>query len=102
LSRDGEHDRALRVADAKRLESVDRAASLIARIFVNIVTGEQKEPWFLSLNPNGRIPALVDHDRFDGAASAGSTTAHKGGPPGVPFQAAGLLRGGSRKIRAVS
>lgn len=26
---------------------------------------EQREPWYTKLNPNGRIPAIVDHDNED-------------------------------------
>ena len=33
---------------------------------VNIMTDDQKTPEFLSLNPNGKIPALIDPDGFGG------------------------------------
>lgn len=32
---------------------------------IDISTNIQKEPWFIKLNPNGRIPVLVDHSRND-------------------------------------
>ncbi len=32
---------------------------------LDISTNVQKEDWFLKINPNGRIPAIVDHDNDD-------------------------------------
>lgn len=32
---------------------------------VNWLAGEQKRPEYLRLNPNGRIPTIVDHDNGD-------------------------------------
>jgi len=29
---------------------------------INLEKKEQKEPWYLKLNPNGRIPTIIDHD----------------------------------------
>lgn len=32
---------------------------------IALTKGEQKEEWYLKLNPNGRIPTIVDHDNED-------------------------------------
>ncbi len=33
---------------------------------VDITVGEQNEAWFLAINPNGRIPAIIDRNGPDG------------------------------------
>ncbi|KAH7027894.1 glutathione S-transferase [Microdochium trichocladiopsis] len=38
---------------------------------INIMKNTQKEPWFTAISPNGRIPAIVDHDRNDFAVFEG-------------------------------
>jgi glutathione S-transferase len=48
---------------------------------VNIMKNTQKEPWYTALNPNGRIPTIVDHDRngfavFEGLAILSYLTRH--------------------------
>ncbi|KAH7312231.1 glutathione S-transferase [Stachybotrys elegans] len=46
---------------------------------IDISKNIQKEPWFIAVNPNGRIPAIVDHDNgglnvFEGNAILGYLT----------------------------
>jgi len=48
---------------------------------INITQNIQKEPWFTKFSPNGRIPAIIDHDRndfsvFEGAAILAYLTRH--------------------------
>ena len=45
---------------------------------IDFQKNEQKEPWFIKINPNGRIPAIVDRSR--------------GGPDGFSvFESAAIL-----------
>lgn len=44
------------------LEAMQLPYSIIP---VSLSNQEQKEPWFLDLNPNGRIPVLIDTDDND-------------------------------------
>ena len=44
------------------LEELELPYSLHA---IDLSSGEQKQPWFLKINPNGRIPAIVDRDNGD-------------------------------------
>jgi glutathione S-transferase/GST-like protein len=44
------------------LEELDLAYEVHA---LDLSAGPQKEPWFLAINPNGRIPAIVDRGNGD-------------------------------------
>lgn len=46
-----------------RIRSADHCDISVVKI--DISKNTQKEPWFIKLNPNGRIPVLVDHNRND-------------------------------------
>ena len=39
---------------------------------INIGQNVQKEPWYTKLNPNGRIPTIVDHDKGGFAVMEGA------------------------------
>src|SRR5262249_17307876 len=57
---------------------------------VNLVKGEQRAATFLSVNPNGRAPVLVDGDLVlteSNAIIAYLATKHSGTMPLVPTQA---------------
>lgn len=32
---------------------------------LSLSQGDQKQPWFLAINPNGRIPAIIDRAQGD-------------------------------------
>ena len=44
-------------------ELADAYGTTWGTTLINISTNEQKKEWFLRLNPNGRIPVLVDNAR---------------------------------------
>lgn len=62
---------------------------------IDLGAGEQKQPWYLDINPNGRIPALVDHREADFAVfESGAILVYLAGRAGrfLPLDARGHSR----------
>ncbi|WP_107314862.1 glutathione S-transferase family protein [Burkholderia metallica] len=55
------------------------------RVHVNLSAGEQRSPAYLAINPNGKIPAIVDHD-------AGLTVFESGAILGYLAEKTGFLQ----------
>lgn len=51
------------------LEELEAAYKVHA---LNLSEFEQKEPWFLEINPNGKIPAIVDNDNGTAVFESGA------------------------------
>lgn len=45
--------------------ALEELALPYAAHLIDILEGEQKKQWFVTINPNGRIPAIVDRDAGD-------------------------------------
>ena len=74
---------------------------------VNLMGGDQKKPEFLAINPNGRIPAIVDRDEDDFAVFESGALmvylAEKAGrllPSDRRGRAVRARRGGEAQVRA--
>jgi GST-like protein len=46
----------------KPLIAIEELGMQVEVVPINISKNVQKEPWYLAINPNGRIPALLDDD----------------------------------------
>ncbi len=69
----GVDDRSLELGNAQRLQGEHRARGArlpYNTIPIDIGAGDQFAPEFLSVNPNNKIPAIIDHEGPGGGSYA--------------------------------